>query len=1137
MPLRVLFESPSADDDLHKAVDVVAVHGLHEVSEACWEVEPSRKSWLKDILPDGVPVRRVLNYSYVANLSTLLGDDPANNILQTSHSLVADLEGFRSLDNTAERPLIFVCHDLGGIIVKKALAYSATRVSQKVEHLYSIYLSTYAILFFGTPHYGYNTQAWQWMAGRLPASSTRQSHLSASIARFDEILQNTTDEFAPIVKQYHIYFFWESQPSLLDQIKAYVVSQESAAPVWDRTERCGIEASHFTMCKFSSDTSPGFTTVMAALKRYGLECHVIVKRRWQVARKFLETQRSIEATELVGFDVHEANKPYTYINSPKHQRHSKMENKYYYVPHNVSVFYTGWESVTRELQQSFLSPPSPLSGRKRRIFVLYGLGGSGKTQFCLKFVHDHRQRFWAIFWLDASRIENAERDLSQIGKLGGLGDTHQAGLYWLTGLSLPWLLVLDNADDPDTDYAKYFPDGPTGHILVTSRLKACKTHATVGSHEFRQMGAEDSAKLLLRAAGLNSAVSVNQCGIARNIARKLGYLPLALTQAGASIRQNICTLEEYLELYDMHKAEMLKDHLVQGTDQYKHTIYTTWEVSVQRIQKTGTKVATDALEILYTMAFLHFERIPRDLFFNAWVNMKRSTSFLPRATNGEELRFRRALSLLESHSLVYLDAGGKSYTMHPMVHLWSRERFDSEEQQLWSDIAVNVLSESLAIVANKSSREYRRGLIPHIDACLSQQHRAATFVKYQDTQTLAKAMKFSDVYAENGEWHKAEGLQRRVVKAREEQLGLAHADTLDVMAQLADGCWNLFNIPEAILLYGKIAENGAQAYGTQDPRALKVIDNMAKTLWLAGKTSEALRWSERATIAMTTELGEGHPDTLTAVFNLARNHIHQGSPEEAAKKLEFVLAQRRRMLGESHPDTLSAFAELGVACYHLRQLDKAEDLLNRVLHERSRILGSHHAYTLWAVNDLAKIYTEQGRSKEAEHLLTDILDIVTLTLGAEHIGMLMTKYNLVRAYNGQGKWAQGRTTLLELMAIQGRKLPAMHPDCLSSRLELARTKRHLGELEPAERELRGLIEEMKKVLGQHHPQTKRAMGQLSAIYINMGRLEEAEELDQGLRRIGSSIYGEEEMAKPVEQNASVLMMGRRKVRNKPINTW
>ena len=51
-----------------------------------------------------------------------------------------------------------------------------------------------------------------------------------------------------------------------------------------------------------------------------------------------------------------------------------------------------------------------------------------------------------------------------------------------------WLLIINNADDPNMDISTIFPVGNRGSILVTTRNPHCRIHATVGSHELREMG-------------------------------------------------------------------------------------------------------------------------------------------------------------------------------------------------------------------------------------------------------------------------------------------------------------------------------------------------------------------------------------------------------------------------------------------------------------------------------------------------------------------------------------------------------------------------------------------------------------------------------------------------------------------------
>ncbi|APA06313.1 hypothetical protein sscle_01g010830 [Sclerotinia sclerotiorum 1980 UF-70] len=105
------------------------------------------------------------------------------------------------------------------------------------------------------------------------------------------------------------------------------------------------------------------------------------------------------------------------INSAAAVVSSIQFNKHFYIPQNVSSIFTGRESLLEELKHAFdISSPLERNHTQRR-FVIYGLGGSGKTQFYCKFAQDNRENFWAIFWIDASSQESARHTFSDIANI------------------------------------------------------------------------------------------------------------------------------------------------------------------------------------------------------------------------------------------------------------------------------------------------------------------------------------------------------------------------------------------------------------------------------------------------------------------------------------------------------------------------------------------------------------------------------------------------------------------------------------------------------------------------------------------------------------------------------------------------
>lgn len=110
----------------------------------------------------------------------------------------------------------------------QALAYSASRTSKLIQHLHSIFVSTYAVLFLGTPHAG-SSKASLASTGRKMIDALvpskiwdTEGQLLDALQEGSETLQNITDIFVPLMKNFRIYFFWEQEKTDLGTSKDYV---------------------------------------------------------------------------------------------------------------------------------------------------------------------------------------------------------------------------------------------------------------------------------------------------------------------------------------------------------------------------------------------------------------------------------------------------------------------------------------------------------------------------------------------------------------------------------------------------------------------------------------------------------------------------------------------------------------------------------------------------------------------------------------------------------------------------------------------------------------------------------------------------------------------------------------------------
>ena len=108
--------------------------------------------WPKHLVPKTIPTARVLVYGYDTNVRHSLGPPLSKNtVYDIASGFLGSLEAERR--SQPSRPIIFVAHSLGGIVVKETLRRSHGFDSYH-NHFRQIYESTAAILFFGTPHAG-----------------------------------------------------------------------------------------------------------------------------------------------------------------------------------------------------------------------------------------------------------------------------------------------------------------------------------------------------------------------------------------------------------------------------------------------------------------------------------------------------------------------------------------------------------------------------------------------------------------------------------------------------------------------------------------------------------------------------------------------------------------------------------------------------------------------------------------------------------------------------------------------------------------------------------------------------------------------------------------------------------------------
>ncbi|KAJ7260272.1 hypothetical protein C8J57DRAFT_1638054 [Mycena rebaudengoi] len=721
----------------------------------------------------------------------------------------------------------------------------------------------------------------------------------------------------------------------------------------------------------------------------------------------------------------------------------------------------------------------------RHVCLLHGLGGSGKTQIALKFLNETQSnRFTDVFLIDASTADTIQAGLKNIALTRCLGSDHEEASLWLASSTTEWLLIFDNADDPKLNLFNFFPQSTRGNILITSRNPQLCLHAPDAHHRISDLEEETAVQLLLVSAAQPATSETER--LATEIVKVLHCFPLAVVQAGAYILKTR-SLRRYLSLYETNQARLLSEVSVQSHDKYAWSVYTTWNISFNCLSK-------QAARFLQLCSFLHHEGISEGIFSNAALYSPKLLkpneeqikepraflgNFLTAAGTWDTLSFSEMAAEIQEYSLINKDPTTSLFSIHPLVHSWSRNTV------LDMDPTRKCTAALLAMSVVFEDQLFTMRLSPHISTILQADSQLPTEFLYP----------YQQVYYDAGNFQKAQELCETLLEKVEAILGGEHPKTLDVMDSLAKIYWRLGQSSLAEERFTTVLERRNGSLGAEHPDTLTVMANLAVTYNSLGKLTDAEELGVVVLEKRRQTLGPEHADTLTAMANLANTYRGLAKFIDAEELEVVVLEKRRLTLGPEHPDTLTAMEYLANTYWNQGNLTDAEELEVTVMEKRKQKLGPEHPDTLTAIGNLAITYRSLGKFTEAEKLDVVVLEKRRQVLGPEHPSTLLSLGNLASTYRALGKLADAEELEVVVLEKTRQIFGPEHPDTLTAMANLANTYRGLAKFTDAEELEVVVLEKRRLTLAPEHPDTLTAMANLAYTYWNQGNLTDAEELE------------------------------------------
>lgn len=293
-----------------------------------------------------------------------------------------------------------------------------------------------------------------------------------------------------------------------------------------------------------------------------------------------------------------------------------------YVPRMEVPYFLGRDEILSRIEDT-LSVDRYRSSSPQS-FVLYGMGGVGKSQIALRYANSWQYKYGIVLWISADNSNTIAKSFRGAALSIGLIrpdseiDDNSITLdvkrwlsttserirlaYFLLSILMKhassethWLLVIDNADNPSVlQDIRPMCSKSGGSILMTSR-DLCSTHLASDHSHVQPFDVKTGAEVLMKHVGLDPGSELDKQH-ASAINSIFDGLPLALGQMGALISLRRIPLKEFLPLYCRNYMAIDSKNTINAY--YSLTLDNVWDMSL-------TKLPRNAQVLLRILAFLN----------------------------------------------------------------------------------------------------------------------------------------------------------------------------------------------------------------------------------------------------------------------------------------------------------------------------------------------------------------------------------------------------------------------------------------------------------------------------------------------------------------------------------------------------
>lgn len=723
-------------------------------------------------------------------------------------------------------------------------------------------------------------------------------------------------------------------------------------------------------------------------------------------------------------------------------------------------------------------------------------GGIGKTQLAMEYVHRYRSDYDVIWWVHSGQTTFIDTDLVNLGN--ALADRYKVSVRAGAGASVDedvlavtgalsrgepvrrWLLVFDNAEDPDV-VRRFIPPGSSGHVLVTSRNRNWQQHAAALDIDVFDR-AESIAHLTRRA----SQISREDAGA---LAAALGDLPLAVSLTHAWLTETGTTVRDYLRRLEQHGPMALPDEPV--LKDYPQSLVAVLDNSLEEVRAQSGA----AHRLLELFSFMSGENIALGLVYSqAMVTLLKPHD--DKITEPGDIA--KHVQQLNRLAMIKFDLHAGQLQIHRLLQTRARQRLTGEQ---WEETQHEVHT---LLAANRPRRDVddpdtwqRYQMVwPHLKPsrtveCKDEEVRALMIDRVRYMWIRGPLELAADTAREIEEQWRAHLGQ---LPPGENEIAL-RKQLLHLRFNLANILRELTRYDDAWVLDSEVLKQQRELLGPDHRHTLMTSSGLAADLRARGQYQEALELSERTYKAWRQVWGEEFSRTLDAAHNLAISYRLAGRYTDA-RQLDEATYERRLSQSEFHPRRLSSGSAIGRDMREAGRYAESVEWLRGLLAIAQRQAEPHPRTVAEIEVNLAASLRALGRFAEATTHIESAYSKLKALYDVDHADILTCR--MCRAANllAGGEYMQADREMRAVIASYRRLVGPNHPITLVASSNHVAMLRSLDAREEALAQAHDTVDRLHEALGPQYPYTLAAEMNLAVCLADVGKLDEARKLDE-----------------------------------------